>query len=106
MSYTFWMEIANAPSLSKLTMYNGENHTSSKRIMASEIFNLITHSGGLQDLSLTGMAIFIRIYYLKIGFFTLVIQVENSSGRCSSFRYLKKITLSVRKTPLSLPLWL
>ena len=70
------MEIANAPSLSKLTMYNGENHTSSKR-MASEIFDLITHSGGLQDLSLTGMAIFIRYLLLKDRIF----HFGNTSGK-------------------------
>ena len=90
-SYTFWMEIVNAPSLSKLTMYNGEKRTLSKRIMDSEIFDLTRHSGGPQHQSLTGM-VFIWTSYLKIGFSTLVIQVENSSERCSSFRYLKKIT--------------
>lgn len=83
-SYTFWMEIANAPSLSKLTMHNGENRTLSKRIIDSEIFEDLwvslrsRHSSGPQHQSLTGM-VFIWTYYLKIGFSTLVIQVENSS---------------------------
>ena len=42
------MEIANATSLSKLTMYNGENRTLSKRIMDSEIFDLTRYSSGPQ----------------------------------------------------------